>query len=68
MAESDMRIPPGAHKWPVMRVYVPIEDMWRASGHGSVMVFRGRPNGPAAMVLFGVDMSRKGLAFVGGRS
>ncbi len=68
VAESEMRIPPGAHKWPILRVYVPIEDMWRACGHGSVMVFRGQPNGPAAMVLFGVDISRKGLAFVGGRS
>jgi len=34
---------PDAHAWPVERVYVPVSDVWRATGMGTAAITRRRP-------------------------
>ena len=41
-----------AHTWPIERVYVPVADVWRATGMGSAAVVRRRPDGRIAHSAF----------------
>ena len=52
---------PEAHEWPVERVYVPIPDVWCATGMGTAAVVRRRPDERLAYGTFLLKLSERGI-------
>jgi hypothetical protein len=59
---------PEAHAWPVDRVYVPIPDVWCATGMGTVAVVRRRPDGRIAYGAFLLNLSEHGITGAFGKT
>ena len=53
---------PGAQAWPVERICVPVPDVWRATGMGTVAIMRRRPDGRFAHAAFLLKLSEHGLS------
>lgn len=47
--------------WPVVRAYVPVRDVWRATGLGLAGVVRQQPDGRHASAFFMLELSDLGL-------
>lgn len=60
-------VPRGLSKWPVVECYVPIEEVWRASGCGSVCVVREQPDGRWVFSCFGISLIEDGLCMMFGK-
>ncbi len=58
---------PDAHAWPVERVYVPVSDIWRATGLGTAAIARRRPDGKLAYGAFLLNLSEHGLSGMFGK-
>lgn len=53
---------PDAHTWPVERIYVPVSDVWCATGMGTAAIMRRRPDGRLACGAFLLKLSEHGLS------
>jgi hypothetical protein len=47
--------------WPVVRTYVPIEEVWQATGLGTAGVIREKSNGKWAVAFFWLSLMEDGL-------
>src|SRR6267142_4517389 len=52
---------------PVERVYVPVSDVWRATGMGTAAITRRRPDGRLAYGAFLLKLSEHGISGVFGK-
>lgn len=52
---------PSAHEWPVEGIYVPVPDIWRATGMGTAAIIRRRPDGRFDHAAFLLNLSEHGL-------
>ena len=52
--------------WPVVRCLVPDSDVWRASGCGSSLIVRQKPDGTFAFAVFELQMMAGGFAIMFG--
>ncbi|HZL19605.1 MAG TPA: SEC-C domain-containing protein [Polyangia bacterium] len=59
---------PDADAWPVERVYVPVSDVWRATGMGTVAIARRRPDGRLAYGAFLLKLSEHGISGAFGKA
>lgn len=59
---------PGAYAWPVERIYVPVPDVWRATGMGTAAIMRRRPDGRLAYSVFLLKLSEHGISGVFGKA
>lgn len=53
---------PEAHQWPIERIYVPVPDIWRATGMGTAAIVRRRPDGRFDYAAFLLKLSEHGLS------
>src|SRR5258706_12393137 len=52
---------PNRRQWPIVRAYVPMEDVWRVSGWGTAGIVRRQPDGKLTYSIFTIDLSSGGL-------
>ncbi len=61
-------LPPGAESWPVVRAFVPVRNVWEATGLGTAGVIRQQPDGRYASAFFALELLEHGLKMTfGGR-
>jgi hypothetical protein len=65
--QPEPRIRREAQSWPVVGAYVPIRDVWRATGYGTAGVIREQPNGRQASAFFILNLSEDGLTMMFGK-
>jgi hypothetical protein len=58
---------PEIAQWPIVRAVAPVEAVWRATGLGSAGIFRRRPDGRLAWVLFKLDLCARGIDMAMGK-
>lgn len=56
-----------AARWPIVRAYVPVEDVFRISGLGTAGIVRRRPDGRCAWAMFKLDLMDHGLGMMFGK-
>jgi hypothetical protein len=60
-------LPANAAQWPIVRAYVPVEDVFRVSGLGTAGIVRRRPDGRCAWAMFRIDLMEHGLGMMFGK-
>jgi hypothetical protein len=60
-AKTDIR------QWPIVRAYVPVEDVFRATGFGSAGVVRQQPNGKLRYSFFLFGLLDEGITSIFGK-
>jgi len=53
--------------WPIVRAYVPIQDVFRATGFGSAGIIRARPNGKWISAYFAIGLLDEGIKIMCGK-
>jgi len=66
-APADKPFPHADASWPIERAYVPVADVWRATGLGLAGVVRRQPNGLLTQVLFTISLLDRGLESIIGK-
>jgi len=61
-------LPEGVAAWPIVSAYVPVRDVWRATGLGIAGVVRQRPDGAHESAFFMLDLYDHGLLGAFGKS
>ncbi len=54
-------LPPDVETWPVVRAYVPVRNVWEATGLGTAGVVRRQPDGRYASAFFVIELLEHGL-------
>src|SRR5262249_16694975 len=49
-------LPPAAAEWPIARAYVPVSDVWRATGFGTAGIVRRQPDGRHTLAMFTIKL------------
>ena len=62
------RLRPGATEWPIARAYVPISDVWRATGLGTACIVRRQPNGKLTHACFTINLLEHGIELMAGKA
>src|SRR5258705_12691132 len=61
------RLPEGAQNWPIEKAFVPIADIWNATGAGTVGIVRRGPNGNCWSCFAPIQLNMGGIqSFSGG--
>lgn len=55
------RLPDGVQGWPVEKAFIPIADIWRATGVGTVGIIRRGPNGNCWTCFTPIQMNMGGI-------
>src|SRR5438105_1684031 len=53
-------------RWPIIRAFVPVKEVWRVSGCGSAGIIRQRPDGQFTSSFFMISLMYGGLETVFG--
>jgi hypothetical protein len=53
--------------WPIVRAYVPVEDVFRATGFGSAGIIRARPDGKWFSSFFEISLLDEGIQIMFGK-
>lgn len=56
-----------AARWPIVRAYVPVEDVFRISGLGTAGIVRRRPDGRCAWSMFKINLMDHGIGMMFGK-
>src|SRR4051812_14575061 len=65
---TSMKLPPGAEGWTIVRSYVPVRDIWVATGLGSGGIIRQQPDGRYASAFFSLELLNHGLQSMWGKA
>ena len=56
-----------AHEWPIVRAYVPVPDVWQATGLGTAAIVRRQPDGKSAYAMFPIKLLERGIDMLLGK-
>jgi hypothetical protein len=65
--EGGVPIATDERSWPIKRAYVPIDDVFRATGFGTAAVVRQRPDGKIAYAFFMISLLDEGIQAMFGK-
>src|SRR5438105_3862744 len=53
--------------WPLVKAYVPVEDVWRGTGLGTAGIVRQRPDGTLITAFFNISLIDGGITGMMGK-
>jgi len=56
-----------AARWPIVHAYVPVEEVWRATGLGTAGIVRRQPGDRYAYALFPIKLLERGISMMVGK-
>jgi hypothetical protein len=59
--EPGAKLPEGVERWPIERAFVPIDDIWRATGAGTVGIIRRSPGGECWSCIAPIQLNMGGI-------
>jgi hypothetical protein len=59
--EPGTKLPEGVERWPIERAFVPIDDIWRSTGSGTVGIIRRSPDGQCWSCIAPIQLNMGGI-------